>query len=43
MITATDNRDMFAVALLLLLLVVCVLAAFWGVDSRIDERARRLN
>jgi hypothetical protein len=32
---------MFAMALIAFLVVVCVLGGMYGVDSRIDERARR--
>ena len=43
MIHVADNEGMFALALIAVLVVACVLAGFYGVDSRIDERARRIN
>jgi len=43
MIHVADNEDMFAIAFIAVLVVACVLAGFYGVDSRVDERARRVN
>jgi hypothetical protein len=34
---------MFGLLLIGFLAVVCVLGAVYGVDSRIDERSRRIN
>jgi hypothetical protein len=43
MVHVADNEDMFAIALIAVLVVACVLAGVYGVDSRVDERARRVN
>ena len=40
MVAAPDNGYMFAVALLIILLAVCILAGFYGADSRHDESRR---
>jgi hypothetical protein len=40
MIPLPDNRVMFALLLLAVLLAVCVLAGFYGADSRRDEYRR---
>jgi len=42
MIHVADNEGMFAIAFIAFLVVACVLAAFYGTDSRLDERARKL-
>jgi len=36
-----DTGSMFGIVLLLALLAIAVLAPFYGVDSRIDDVARR--
>ena len=43
MIADADNRDMFAIAFITGLLILCVLGAVYGVDSRTDERARKVS
>lgn len=40
MVTVADNADMFAIAFLIGLLVLCILAAFYGVDSRHQDEQR---
>ena len=40
MITVAHNGDMFAIAFVIGLLALCVLAAFYGADSRHDESER---
>jgi hypothetical protein len=34
---------MFAIAFIAFLAVACIVAGFYGVDSRVDERARRVH
>jgi len=36
-----DNELMFGIVLIFALVLIAVLAPFFGVDSRIDEAARR--
>ena len=43
MIHVADNEAMFAIALISFLVVACVLAVFFGADSRVDERTRRIS
>ena len=40
MVTVVDNADMFAIAFVIGIVALCVLAAFYGVDSRHDEPGR---
>jgi hypothetical protein len=40
MLSVVDNTDMFAIAFLIGLVVLCVLAAFYGADSRHDDAVR---
>jgi hypothetical protein len=40
MVSVVDNKDMFAIAFLIGLVVLCVLAGFYGVDSRHDDVVR---
>ena len=40
MIADADNRGMFAIAFITGLLILCVLGAIYGVDSRRDEHVR---
>jgi hypothetical protein len=40
MVPVVDTEDMFAIAFLIGLVVLCVLAAFKGVDSRHDDVVR---
>jgi hypothetical protein len=42
MIADADNKGMFAIAFITGLLILCVLGALYGVDSRTDERARNV-
>jgi hypothetical protein len=41
MVPEADNGVMFSLLLLIVLLAVCLLAGFYGVDSRRDEHGRR--
>ena len=36
-----DNGDMFGIVLIVSLVLIAVLAPLYGVDSRLDEAARR--
>ena len=40
MVPVVDNADMFAIAFVIGIVALCVLAAFYGVDSRHDEPGR---
>jgi hypothetical protein len=40
MVSVADNEDMFAIAFVIGLVALCVLAAFFGADSRHDEPGR---
>jgi hypothetical protein len=43
MIHVADNELMFAAAFIAFLVVACVLAGLYGVDSRVDDRAPRVH
>jgi len=40
MVTVVDNADMFAIAFVIGILALCILAGFYGADSRHDEPGR---
>jgi hypothetical protein len=40
MVSVADNEDMFAIAFIAGLLALCILAGFYGADSRHDDAAR---
>ena len=40
MVTVVDNGDMFAIAFVIGIVALCILAAFYGADSRYDEPGR---
>ena len=40
MVSVVDNEDMFAIAFLIGLVALCVLAGFYGADSRHDDAVR---
>ena len=40
MVTVVDNGDMFAIAFVIGIVALCILAAFYGADSRHDEPGR---
>jgi hypothetical protein len=40
MVSVADNADMFAIAFLIGILVLCILGAVYGTDSRHDEPGR---
>jgi len=40
MVPVVDNEDMFAIAFLVGILALCILAGFYGADSRHDGASR---